>query len=311
MIHTPVLLTEVLEKISEIKLRQGIFIDGTFGRGGHLREILNLRPEFKFIALDCDLEALAHGELNFAEEIAAGRLTLKHGNFLDFDQLIGGGGRPDTGRPDASGVAGFLLDLGVSSPQLDEGRRGFSFYHDGPLDMRMNRSQEFTAADIINDWDEKGLNDLFHNLGEVRSPFRVTQKILDARKQKRFTTTGELASLIERTEGWRKKGHHPATNYFLSLRLEVNQELARIEKVLPRIVDALLPWGRILVITFHSLEDRIVKVAFKKFEAEGKGIIVNKKVIQAEWGEKKSNPRSRSAKLRVFEKMATAIIKEE
>lgn len=291
MIHTPVLLEAVLEKIGEMNLREGFFVDGTFGRGGHTREILRLHQELKIIALDCDVEALEYGAIHFKQDIASGRLILKHGNFTDFGQLI-----------EVNNCVGFLLDLGVSSPQLDEGRRGFSFYHDGPLDMRMNTSQEYTAADIINEWDEQGLNDLFHNLGEVRSPFRVTKKILESRKQKPFTTTGELATLIERAEGWHKKGHHPATNYFLALRLEVNQELARLEKVLPKIVDALLPWGRLLVITFHSLEDRIVKVGFKKLEEAGKGVIVNKKVIQAQWSEKKSNPRSRSAKLRVFEK---------
>lgn len=291
MIHTPVLLENVLEKVNEIKLRNGTFVDATFGRGGHTREILRTREDLKIIALDCDIEALEYGAQHFKSEISSGRLALTHANFLDFDKVV-----------IANDIVGFLLDLGVSSPQLDEGRRGFSFYHDGPLDMRMDTSQELTAADIINNWDEQGLNDLFHNLGEVRSPYRVTKKILDARRQKHFTTTGELAILIERADGWHKKGHHPATNYFLALRLEINQELARLERVLPKIIDALQPSGRLLVITFHSLEDRIVKLAFKKFEEIGRGLVVTKKVIQAEWSEKKSNPRSRSAKLRVFEK---------
>lgn len=289
--HIPVLLSHVIENVQAIKAKDGLFVDCTFGRGGHTREILNIRPDLRIMGIDCDLEAIEYGTTHFASELAQGRLILKHGNFSDFTNMI-----------ENQRVLGFLLDLGVSSPQLDEGRRGFSFYHDGPLDMRMNTTQEFTAADIVNEWDEQGLNDLFHNLGEVRSPFRVTRKILDMRKQRPFTTTGELSALIEKTDGWRTKGHHPATNYFLALRLEVNQELARIEKVIAPMVDALVPLGRLLVITFHSLEDRIVKVAMKDLAAKSKGQLVNKKAIQAEWTEKKSNPRARSAKLRVFEK---------
>jgi 16S rRNA (cytosine1402-N4)-methyltransferase len=290
-LHIPVLLNDVLENVSSITPRDGVFVDATFGRGGHSREILKANSDLRILGLDCDLEAIQYGEQNFATEIQSGRLQLKHGNFSDFENAVGD-----------QRIIGFLLDLGVSSPQLDEGRRGFSFYHDGPLDMRMNTTQEFTAADIINDWDEDSLNELFQKYGEVGRPYRVTERIVTARKQKPFATTGELSTLIERTEGWRKKGHHPATNYFMALRIEVNQELTRIEKVLPRMVDALVPGGRILVITFHSLEDRIVKVALKDLAAQGEGFLVHKKAIQAEWSEKKENPRARSAKLRVFEK---------
>lgn len=296
MKHVPVLLQPVMEKIKEIGVHKGLFIDGTFGRGGHTREILRLRPDFKIIGLDCDEDAIEFGVKEFTAELASEKLVLLHGNFSDFDHLLSS--ELEKGLP----LAGVLLDLGVSSPQLDESRRGFSFYNEGPLDMRMNRSQEVTAADIVNTWDEKALNDLFHAFGEVRSPFRVTKKILEARKERAFSTTRELSELIERAEGWRRKGHHPATNYFLALRLEVNQELARVEKALPQIARALSPDGRLLVITFHSLEDRIVKTAMKGFESDGLGRIVNKKVIQADWKEKKINPRARSAKLRVFER---------
>jgi 16S rRNA (cytosine1402-N4)-methyltransferase len=297
MKHVPVLLEDVLEQVKAIAVHDGFFMDGTFGRGGHTRAILEARPDFKVIGLDCDEEAIAYGFKEMESLVASGRLTLLRGNFSDFDKVL------SASPHQTVQLAGILLDLGVSSPQLDEGRRGFSFYHDGPLDMRMDQSQEFTAADIVNGWDEKGLNDLFHNLGEVRSPFRVTKKILDMRKERAFSTTGELAHLIEKSEGWHKKGQHPATQYFLALRLEVNQELARLEKILAKMVDALLPQGRLLVITFHSLEDRIVKVAFKALDESGVGKMVNKKVIQAEWDEKKKNPRARSAKLRVFEKL--------
>jgi len=294
-LHVPVLLEDVVAGVKGIAVSNGIFIDGTFGRGGHTRELMIARPEFQFIGLDCDADALTYGEQEFAAEITAGHLRLLRGNFSDLKKIID--------ENTISPVVGCLLDLGVSSPQLDESHRGFSFYHSGPLDMRMDHSLDFTAADIVNTWDEDGLNQLFQTLGEVRNPYRVTKKIIEMRKENEFTTTGELSQLIEKSMGWQKKGHHPATQFFLALRLEVNQELARLEKALPEIVSALAPGGRFLVITFHSLEDRIVKVAFKKMAGDGLGELVNKKVIQAEWTEKKGNPRARSAKLRIFQKM--------
>lgn len=303
MKHIPVLLGPVIQNVRDIKVRDGFFLDGTFGRGGHTRAILDARPDFNVIGLDCDQEAIDFGFQEFAQEVECGRLTLYRGNYSEFAKIILHGGNAQvSAKNEKPLLTGILLDLGVSSPQLDEGPRGFSFYHDGPLDMRMDQSQDFTAADIVNSWDEQGLNQLFQEYGEIRKPFRVTKKILETRKTKPFSRTGELSQLIERSEGWHKKGHHPATNYFLALRMEVNQELRRLEKVLPEMVDSLLPHGRLLVITFHSLEDRLVKVALKKQEADGVGFLVNKKVIQATWPEKKENPRARSAKLRVFER---------
>lgn len=297
MIHKPVLLEPVLQMVKEISIQQALFVDATFGRGGHTREILKVRPDFTILGLDCDAEAIRYGEEHFAHEISQKRLRLVRSNFTKVHDVL----KAENVKNEA--VAGFLLDLGVSSPQLDEGRRGFSFYHDGPLDMRMDQSLEMTAADIVNDWDEDSLNELFQKYGEVRRPFRVTEKIIDMRKSKRFSSTSELSQLIEKTEGWRKKGHHPATQYFQALRMEVNQELAVIEKILPIILNELSSRGRLLVITFHSLEDRLVKTLLKKFSEEERGILINKKVIQATWEEKKKNPRARSAKLRVFEKI--------
>jgi len=298
MKHIPVLLEEVVENVKNIALQGGYFMDGTFGRGGHTRAILEARTDFQVLAFDCDQEAIEYGLSHFQEFVEKGRLSLFRADSTHFVQVL----RPVLGDASSAALAGILLDLGVSSPQLDEGRRGFSFYQEGPLDMRMDHSLPLTAADIVNQWNEEGLNELFKTYGEVRSPYRVTQKILEARKRKPFTTTGELSQLIERVDGWRKKGHHPATNYFLALRLEVNQELAKLEKTLPDMARALRPRGRLLVITFHSLEDRIVKVAMKNFVTSGWGQLVNKKVIQPSWQDKKKNPRARSAKLRVFER---------
>jgi len=292
MSHIPVLLEDVLKYVNEIEVRDGVFLDGTFGRGGHTREILRIRPDMRVIALDCDDEAIEYGRQTFTADLNSGRLEIHHGNYSDFKKFI----------PNGQMLSGALLDLGVSSPQLDEGRRGFSFYHDGPLDMRMDRSAPQTAADVVNNWGEDELNDLFIEWGEVRSPFRVTKKIIEARNKRLFSTTGELSALIENAEGWRKKGHHPATNYFLALRLTVNDELGRVQKVLEPLVGAMALGGRALIITFHSLEDRIVKVAFKKIAEANQGYAVNKKVIQADWAATKENPRARSAKLRVFER---------
>lgn len=294
MLHTPVLLDAVLNHIQEMP-DEGWFVDGTFGRGGHTRAILSAKPQWKVLGVDVDAEAIEYGTREFAIEVSNGRLRLAHAEFSDVATWV-------RSLPEGAAVAGVLLDLGVSSPQLDEARRGFSFYHDGPLDMRMNPEAGRPAADIVNSWSEKELNDLFHFLGEVRSPFRVSRKIIETRRERKFTTTRELSELIASVEGWRKKGHHPATNFFMALRIQVNNELDRLTAALPKIVEQLRPGGRFFVITFHSLEDRIVKNAFREFVANDLGRLVNKKVIQAAWAEAKENPRARSAKLRVFEK---------
>ena len=296
MPHIPVLLDTILSHIAEMP-DDGWFVDGTFGRGGHTRAILNAKSRWSVLGLDVDLDAVHYGEREFAREISDGRLRLRHiefSNVENWSQAL-----PDEAQ---NALVGALLDLGVSSPQLDEAHRGFSFYHDGPLDMRMNATEGTTAADIVNSWSEKDLNDLFHYLGEVRSPFRVSRKIIERRREQKFSNTRELADLIAGVEGWRKKGHHPATHFFMALRIQVNHELDRLTAVLPKIVERLGPNGRFFVITFHSLEDRIVKNAFREFAAKNWGRLVNKKVIQTTWDETKNNPRARSAKLRIFER---------
>ncbi|MCB0357723.1 MAG: 16S rRNA (cytosine(1402)-N(4))-methyltransferase RsmH, partial [Bdellovibrionales bacterium] len=194
----------------------------------------------------------------------------------------------------------ILLDLGVSSPQLDVSERGFSFYNEGPLDMRMDLQQELTAATIINEWSEQELSDLFYQLGEIRFPNKVVRAIAAKRREHPITTTMELSELIQRTDGWRKKGKHPATQYFLALRLRVNNELENIQDSIETMVDLLSPGGWLMIISFHSVEDRIVKNLFKSFKPLGKNL--TKKVIQAERLEIKNNPRARSAKLRIFQK---------
>ncbi len=294
--HIPVLLQEILEKFAPVVESQPgqplKYFDGTFGRGGHLRAILEKYPQISAVAFDQDPEAIAYAHSQFAEWIAQGRLQVHHRNFSDYS-------KEEFGEFDL-----MLLDLGVSSPQLDQGPRGFSFYHEGPLDMRMNNSQGPTAAELVATLSEEELNDVFKNLGEIQRPYRVTRAIVHDRDSKPFTTTRDLAGLIERVEGWHRKGFHPATQYFMALRLLVNRELEVIEESLEKLATGLKSKGRLAVLTFHSLEDRIVKNKFKELaETMDAGSIVNKKVVQAQWNEAKENPRARSAKLRVFEVM--------
>ncbi len=293
VLHQPVLLKEILQIFTVCKKLPHTYLDGTFGRGGHLRAVLNAFPDVKSYALDLDLQAIEYAKEQFAAEIGDGRLSLAHSNYSEFESA-----RDKALWPKKFDL--ILLDLGVSSPQLDEAARGFSFYHEGPLDMRMDQSQALTAEEIVNEWEEEDLFTVFTKLGEVRRPNRVMRAILHDRKTKRFQTTRELAALIERVDGWHKKGAHPATQYFMGIRLAVNNELGGLRESLPKLMAALSPHGLLAVLTFHSLEDRIVKNIFKDEKKLGR--LVNKKVITATRDEQKENSRSRSAKLRVFER---------
>lgn len=295
-LHIPVMLKEILQSFEPLLLPaqnpQIRYLDGTFGRGGHTRAVLESSPLVHAVALDRDLQAIDYGKQEFSTYVESGRLKLVHANYSDFESL-------NLGLFDL-----MLMDLGVSSPQLDQADRGFSFYHDGPLDMRMDATEPRKASDLIQELSEDELIELFKNYGEIQKPFRVVRAIVHDRKTKTFETTRDLAGLIERVEGWRKKGFHPATQYFQALRIEVNQELKHLEESLRPLVLGLKPKGRLAVLTFHSLEDRIVKNTFKSFEELGKP--VNKKVIQPEWSEAQKNSRARSAKLRVFERASNA-----
>lgn len=289
MSHKPVMIKEVLELFCQNEKPQKKFLDATFGRGGHTRALLEQIPDCSVWALDQDSEAVQYGETEFSKYISQGRLKIAQSNFTDFQE-----------KCEQKNFDGILLDLGVSSPQLDVATRGFSFYHDGPLDMRMDQSKGITAQDIVNTWSEKDLCELFRELGEISHPDRVVRAIISDRKKKKFTTTRELAGMVERLCGWRKKGHHPATNFFLALRLSVNGELDVIIEAVPKMLNSLNEKGRMVVLTFHSLEDRIVKKIFKGSLELGR--LVNKKVIVPSRDEILSNPRSRSAKLRAFER---------
>lgn len=285
--HVPVLFRETIESFFIFKGKKDlIYFDGTFGRGGHARGVANeIKPQI-ILASDQDLLAVQHARENFQN------IKISHENFLDF-------AKKNTQKLDM-----ILLDLGVSSPQLDVAERGFSFNKDGPLDMRMNQTSKQTAAEIINEFEPEELIKIFKEYGEVEKPQRVVRAIVNDRTEKPFQTTLQLAGLIERVDGWWKKGFHPATQYFMALRLVVNRELHVVEEAVPLLIDQLSDGGRISIITFHSLEDRLVKNIFKESTL---GFAVHKKVIVPSEEECKINPRARSAKLRVFQKGAEPI----
>lgn len=296
MKHMPVLFHEVLASFQEMQHQPLRIFDGTFGRGGHTKGLLDAFPKAQIIACDWDHEAIQAGQENFSAEIKSGRLILVHDTFHNFHVLA------KENENFRQPFHAMLVDLGVSSPQLDDGSRGFSFYHDGPLDMRMDQRRTMTAADVINEYEEEELIQIFKKLGEVRKPYRVVRAICHDRKIKPYSRTHELAGLIERVEGWRKKGAHPATQYFLALRLFVNDEISELEQSLIAFFAGLTDQGRMSLITFHSLEDRVVKQYFRSLEDIEKGFRVNRKVVVASDEEQHENPRSRSAKLRVFQK---------
>jgi 16S rRNA (cytosine1402-N4)-methyltransferase len=284
-VHVPVLFNEVMDSFSVFAGRTDlVYFDGTFGRGGHAAGVFEKYKPQKMYASDQDLIAIEHAKVNFPQ------VEISHENFLEFAQIH---------KNKNTKFDMILLDLGVSSPQLDVADRGFSFNKDGPLDMRMNQKSERTAAKIVNQFSEEDLMRVFKEFGEVPNPYHVVKAIIKDRVTKPYETTLQLSSLIERVDGWQKKGFHPATQYFMALRLVVNQELDVVQEALPLLIEQLNDGGRISVITFHSLEDRLVKNLFKDNQT---GFPVSKKVIAPSDEECKINPRARSAKLRVFQK---------
>lgn len=289
--HIPVLLHECLEQTDSMVIPLQKYLDLTLGRGGHAAAFLTKHEQLFCVGVDQDLQAIQETKDKFLKLGLNNRCQFVHGSFHDWKKQSEKNQLQE--KYDL-----ILMDLGVSSPQLDNQDRGFSFYKDGPLDMRMNQSQSLSAATIINEFDEESLNQIFKDLGEIYNPYRVTNEILIQRKIQPFNSTLRLSQLIEAKEGWRKKGSHPATKYFLALRMAVNNEIDGLKKSLPEIMEFLNPGGRLLVITFHSLEDRIVKFIFKNSSI---GFPVTKKVIKPQKDEIEQNQRSRSAQLRVFE----------
>ncbi len=306
--HYPVLLTEVIQAFEPVELQ--VVVDGTLGAGGHAESLLKAHPEIQYyIGIDQDPQALALAAQRL--QPWASKVIFKHGNFAQFDNVL-----KELSLPPPNAI---LVDLGVSSMQLDQPIRGFSFMHEGPLDMRMDPTLPLTAADIVNTWSEQELGRIFRDYGEEKQWRVAARTIVQARQDRLFTTTSDLkAVLIPVLARYAKKGIHPLTLVFQGLRICVNRELEVLETFLPKALDILAPKGRLAVISFHSLEDRIVKTQMRlaasdKWETSGLGglfqdkdptvKVLTKKPIEAGEEEVQLNPRSRSAKLRVVEKL--------
>ena len=305
--HTPVLRDEVLAGLA---IRPGgRYCDGTFGRGGHTAAILGaLGPSGRVVAIDRDPDAIRAGQRRFEGE---SRLTLVRGSFGPLEERVRAAGVEGE-------LDGVLLDLGVSSPQLDEARRGFSFMQDGPLDMRMDNEAGQSAAQWLAKAGEREIAAVLSELGEERFARRIARAIVAARAVEPILRTGQLAGIVAAAVPTREPGKHPATRTFQAIRIHVNRELEQLEQALPQAVRLLAPGGRLCVISFHSLEDRIVK-RFIRREEQGDPVYaglpdvpaharprlrrVGGKVVASE-AEVAANPRARSAVLRIAEKVA-------
>jgi len=292
-LHKSVLLDSVL---SHLNLVQGqIVLDATVGSGGHSETILKrISPNGLLIGLDQDPEALKRAAKRL--EAVGGKFVLKHFNFRFLDEALS--------SLNLKQVNAVLLDVGVSSDQLQASDRGFSFMREGPLDMRMDPTQDQTAEHLIYGLSERELIQIFGELGEERYAGRIARKIVQERSKRSIKTTFDLKKIVEETvpSAYRFGRIHPATRIFQALRIAVNDELNALKEALPKAFGSLKPGGRLAVISFHSLEDRIVKQYFVQEKNLGSGKIMTKKPIEATEDELKDNPRSRSAKLRVIER---------
>ncbi len=291
--HKSVLLKEALEALN---IRDAYwYLDCTLGDGGHSIEII--KRGGRVVAFDVDPQALGRAQKRFEEQgIDQSKFRLVQGNFRDIENLIK---QADTADQEFKGV---IFDLGVSSLQLETPERGFSFGKNGPLDMRMDPSLSIQALDLVNNLSRKELNELFFSLGEEKYSWRLADVMVSSRQVKPFTSTVELADVITKTLGGVRGKIHPATKVFQALRMMVNDELGALQEGLDQVREVIKRDGRIVVISFHSLEDRIVKNTFKKWKLEGLGEILTEKPVLPTEEEIRENPRSRSAKMRVFKK---------
>ncbi len=306
--HKPIMVEEIIRGL-KIK-KNGIYIDGTLGGAGHSLEIVKKLDKGKIIGIDQDISAVKEAKkvLKDYED----KTIIVHDNYINIENILN--------EIKIEKVDGILLDLGVSSYQLDEGKRGFSYHQDARLDMRMNRDASFTAWNVVNEYDEKSLGKVIWNYGEEKWANRIAKFIVEERKIKTIDTTLELVEVIKKAipKGARSEGGHPARKTFQAIRIEVNKELDVLEKILPNMCNLLNIGGRICIITFHSLEDKIVKNIYKELNKEcvcppdfpicicdkKKEIeIITKKPIIPSKEEIENNPRARSAKLRIAEKV--------
>lgn len=305
--HISVLLNEAVDGLNVRP--DGIYVDGTMGGGGHSREILKRITSGKLIGFDRDETAISTCRERLAEY--SGKVEFINRNFFEIKDVL-----KELG---IEKIDGAVLDLGVSSHQLDTAERGFSYQHDAPLDMRMNRQDTLTAKDVVNTYSVEQLADIIFKYGEDRWAKRIAEFIVKEREKEEIITTGKLVEVIKKAvpKGARQDGPHPAKRTFQAIRIEVNGELSGLEKAVRDFIDVLAPNGRLSIITFHSLEDRIVKTVYQE-AAKGcvcppelpvcvcgkkpLGKILTKKAISASDEELELNPRARSAHLRIFQK---------
>lgn len=285
--HIAVLEKEVIHAFAEKKIQ--LFIDGTVGMGNHAKALLERHPEIEtYIGIDQDEEAVKQAKNHL--ETFASKIALIHGNFGEMSTFV------------EKKVDGILLDLGVSSMQLDLPDRGFSFQTDGPLDMRMDRKARLTAKEVVNRFSEKKLQEIFFEL-EVPAPREAARLLVLQRERKPIQTTKQLKDAMFDWTRRSSRKHNPMTLLFQALRIYVNDELGVLQEALEQAFDLLHPEARMVVISFHSLEDRIVKNFFRDKAKEKKALLITKKPVEPSEEEKKKNRRSRSAKMRILEKI--------
>lgn len=316
--HLSVLAKELA---SSLKLEPGgLVIDCTTGGGGHASEMLErVLPEGKLLAFDQDQEAISHLKEKFAKEIKSGHVILENSSFSEISSFANH--HDFTGK-----VSAIIADLGVSSHQIDTGERGFSFQQEGPLDMRMNQEDNpLTAKEVVNTYSAEDLADILYHYGEERESRRIARAILRAREKKEIETTTELVEVVRKALPYKHSKKNPATKTFQALRIYVNKELEELKDLLKTSLEILKPGGRLAIITFHSLEDKIVKDTFQELAGKKilkdlpreipltqgditrynliKGTIIKPFPVKPSSDEVSLNPRARSAKLRVFEKI--------
>ena len=297
MTHIPVLKDESIDGLA---IKKGdIIIDGTLGGGGHTYEMVKrFGKDIKIIGLDLDIDAMNRTLELIGDEPSD--FVFMNSGFQDIDKVLI--------KLNSENVNGILLDLGISSFQLEVAGRGFSFLKDEPLLMTMKKNptdEDLTAKEIVNTWDEENIADIIYGFGEEKYSRKIAKKIVESRKEKEIETTFDLVKIIDEAVGRNYRGMriHPSTRTFQALRIATNSELSNLEQVIEKGFSCLKSGGRFSIITFHSLEDRIVKRAFVSLKEKGKALIINKKPIIPTEIELKTNPRSRSAKLRLLEKI--------
>lgn len=289
-VHIPIMAPQ----IADLLLTQpgGVYVDGTLGLGGHTKYFLSrLGPQARILGFDKDAEALRMA----VERVNDPRLTVFHESYTQAPQELQ--------KLGLSGADGALFDLGLSSYQLDNPVRGFSIVYDGPLDMRFDRQNPLSAEVIVNTWPMAELERILKDFGEERQATPIALAIMQARRQGKIATTGQLAKIVEGVYGGRRGKTHPATQTFQALRIACNGELDAVKQALNSLEQIVRPGGRAAVLTFHSLEDRLVKNRFKELAKSGAWKLVNKHALAPEYEEVRQNRRARSAKLRVIERM--------